>query len=123
PVHPPLGSPWPTRSRHRKWRLERGTEISTCCPSPTLFGLGLVPTNPEQISFTQEPLGIRRASFSLAFRYSCQHSHFPALHGWLAAAASPPWERSPTTPRKREVRGFGSMLEPRYIVRARPLDQ
>ena len=33
------------------------------------------------------------------------------------------WERSPTTPRKREVRGFGSMLEPRYIVRARPLDQ
>ena len=22
-----------------------------------------------------------------------------------------------------EVRGFGSMLEPRYIVRARPLDQ
>ena len=39
------------------------------------------------------------------------------------AAASPPWERSPTTPRKREVRGFGYMLEPRYIVRARPLDQ
>ena len=24
---------------------------------------------------------------------------------------------------KDEVRGFGSMLEPRYIVRARPLDQ
>ena len=39
------------------------------------------------------------------------------------AAASPPWERSPTTPSKLEVRGFGSMLEPRYIVRARPLDQ
>ena len=39
------------------------------------------------------------------------------------AAASPPWERSPTTPRKREVRGFGSMLEPRYIVRARTVDQ
>ena len=25
-------------------------------------------------------MDIRRASFSLAFRYSCQHSHFPALH-------------------------------------------
>src|ERR671919_3058342 len=35
------------------------------------------------MSFTQEPLGIRRRSFSLLFRYSCQHSHFPALHGWL----------------------------------------
>ena len=37
------------------------------------------------------------------------------------AAASQAWERSPTTP--EGVRGFGSMLEPRYIVRARPLDQ
>ena len=39
------------------------------------------------------------------------------------AAASLGWERSPTTPPEGEVRGFGSMLEPRYIVRARPLDQ
>ena len=39
------------------------------------------------------------------------------------AAASLAWERSPTTPSEDEVRGFGSMLEPRYIVRARPLDQ
>jgi hypothetical protein len=39
------------------------------------------------------------------------------------AAASPAWERSPTTPPCDEVRGFGSLLEPRYIVRARPLDQ
>jgi hypothetical protein len=28
-------------------------------------------------------MGIRRRSFSLLFRYSCQHSHFPGLHGWL----------------------------------------
>ena len=33
------------------------------------------------------------------------------------------WERSPTTPSKLEVRSFGSWLEPRYIVRARTLDQ
>ena len=68
-------------------------------------------------------MGIRRRSFSLLFRYSCQHSHFPALHGRLVATASLPWERSPTTPSKLEVRGFGSWLEPRYIVRARTLDQ
>ncbi len=37
------------------------------------------------------------------------------------AAASQAWERSPTTP--EGVRGFGFVLEPRYIVRARPLDQ
>ena len=39
------------------------------------------------------------------------------------AAASQHWERSPTTPSCDEVRGFGFQLEPRYIVRARPLDQ
>jgi hypothetical protein len=39
------------------------------------------------------------------------------------ANASQHWERSPTTPSCDEVRGFGFQLEPRYIVRARPLDQ
>ena len=38
-------------------------------------------------------------------------------------AASRQARRSPTTPAKAEVRGFGSELEPRYIVRAGPLDQ
>ncbi len=37
--------------------------------------------------------------------------------------ASLPVRRSPTTPANAEVRGFGSVLEPRYIVRAGPLDQ
>ena len=37
--------------------------------------------------------------------------------------ASLPVRRSPTTPACAEVRGFGSVLEPRYIVRAGPLDQ
>jgi hypothetical protein len=31
--------------------------------------------------------------------------------------------RSATTPAKAEIRSFGSVLEPRYIVRAGPLDQ
>jgi hypothetical protein len=50
-------------------------------------------------------------------------SSLPSAPRQAYAAASPPWERSPTTPPYGEVRGFGSMLEPRYIVRARPLDQ
>src|ERR1700730_12704224 len=38
-------------------------------------------------------------------------------------AASLRDRRSPTTPANAEVRSFGSRLEPRYIVRARSLDQ
>src|SRR5579859_658151 len=38
-------------------------------------------------------------------------------------AASLLTRRSPTTPAFAEVRGFGSVLEPRYIVRAGSLDQ
>ena len=46
------------------------------------------------------------------------------LHGWLTAAASLGMGTLPYhSDRKHEVRSFGSMLEPRYIVRARPLDQ
>ena len=43
------------------------------------------------------------------------------------AGLPPPLHRTGNAPlplhARREVRGFGSMLEPRYIVRARPLDQ
>src|SRR5580698_10736359 len=39
------------------------------------------------------------------------------------APASRHDRRSPTTPAYAEVRGFGSELEPRYIVRAGSLDQ
>ena len=41
----------------------------------------------------------------------------------LAAAASLHEERSPTTPSEDEVHSFGGRLEPRYIIRARALDQ
>ena len=56
-----------------------GSGISTGCPSPTTFVLGLGPTNPERTSLPQETLGIRRVRFSLTFRYSCRHSHFRPL--------------------------------------------
>src|SRR4029078_9152161 len=50
-------------------------------------------------------------------------SPFPSPHGWLP----PPLHCNGNAPlplrAKLEVPGFGSMLEPRYIVRARPLDQ
>ena len=51
----------------------------TNCPSPTPFGLGLGPTDPERINLPQETLGIRWMRFSRIFRYSFRHSHFHEL--------------------------------------------
>ena len=56
-----------------------GSGISTRCPSPTAFALGLGPTNPERTSLAQETLAIRCVRFPLTFRYSCRHSHFHSL--------------------------------------------
>ena len=55
--------------------ISGGSGISTGCPSPTTFVLGLGPTNPEWTSLPQETLGIRRVGFSPTSRYSCRHSH------------------------------------------------
>ena len=59
--------------------ISGGSGISTGCPSPTTFVLGLGPTNPERTSLPQETLGLRRVRFSLTSRYSCRHSHFRPL--------------------------------------------
>ena len=68
------------RTRHLAVQtIVGGIGISTDCPSPTAFALGLGPTNPERINLPQETLDIRRARFSRAFRYSCRHSHFRTL--------------------------------------------
>src|SRR3990170_6924280 len=68
------------RTRHLAVQtISGGIGISTDCPSPTAFALGLGPTNPERINLPQETLDIRRARFSRAFCYSFRHSHFRPL--------------------------------------------
>ena len=57
-----------------------GIGMLTDCPSPTLFSLGLGPTNPMWTDLASETLGIRRSRFSRDLRYSCRHSHFCSLH-------------------------------------------
>ena len=47
----------------------------------------------------------------------------PSAPRLASAAASMPWERSPTARNKLRTRSFGDLLEPRYIIRARTLDQ
>ena len=88
--------------RPRPWHLavqtiSGGIGISTDCPSPTAFALGLGPTNPERINLPQETLDIRRARFSRAFRYSCRHSHFrplqPSSRSTFTADGTLPYHR------------------------------
>ena len=70
----------PTPGRHLAVQTASGgSGISTGCPSPTTFVLGLGPTNPEWTSLPQETLGLRRVGFSPTSRYSCRHSHFRTL--------------------------------------------
>jgi hypothetical protein len=57
-----------------------GNGISTVCPSPTPYGLGLGPTNPTWMYLPSEPLGIRWGDFSSPSRYSCRHSLSCPLH-------------------------------------------
>ena len=56
----------PRPPRHLAWvkRASNGAGISTCCPSPTPFGLGLGPTHPLRIDRAAETLDIRRWGFS-----------------------------------------------------------
>ena len=116
---PPLGS----SGRHLAVQtISGGSGISTGCPSPTTFVLGLGPTNPERTSLPQETLGLRRVRFSLTLRYSCRHSHFhplqPSSRSTFTAA-----QNAPLPLALRQVRSFGTKLEPRYIFGAEPLDQ
>src|SRR3990170_2416186 len=86
------------RTRHLAVQtIVGGIGISTDCPSPTAFALGLGPTNPERINLPQETLDIRRARFSRAFRYSCRHSHFrplqPSSRSTFTADGTLPYHR------------------------------
>src|SRR5215211_6650590 len=96
--------------------ISGGSGISTGCPSPTTFVLGLGPTNPERTSLPQETLGIRRVRFSLTLRYSCRHSHFrplqPSSRSTFTAERNAPLP--PVIRRtERPIRSFGTRLEPR----------
>src|SRR3954454_15789753 len=73
-----------------------------------------VPTHPGRISLAQEPLVIRRGSFSLPFRYSCLHSHSCGVHGWITPPLPPPHDAPlpippPVRPPQGEPAGSGGM--------------
>ena len=102
-----------TPTSSRVWRSNSGSGISTGCPSPTTFVLGLGPTNPEWTSLPQETLGIRRVRFSLTFRYSCRHSHSCTLQSSLrstfAACRTLPYRPTAGEPAARPVASVPSL--------------
>ncbi len=68
----------------------RGTGISTCCPSPTPFGLALGPDLPR--ADQPSPGNLRLfglEGFSPSSRYSFRHSHFYAVHRSLRSRFIP----------------------------------
>src|SRR5207342_2283083 len=93
--------------------ISGGSGISTGCPSPTTFVLGLGPTNPERTSLPQETLGLRRVGFSPTSRYSCRHSHFCTLQPSSQSTFTAEQNAPLPLVRKGQVRSFGTMLEPR----------
>ena len=90
-----------------------GSGISTGCPSPTTFVLGLGPTNPERTSLAQETLGIRRVGFSPTFRYSCRHSHFrplqPSSRSTFTADGTLPYQTTTGEPAMESVASVPSL--------------
>ncbi len=94
-----------------------GSGISTGCPSPTPFGLGLGPTNLQRTSLPEETLDFRWTGFSpvlsllmLAFSLVCSP---PGL-----ALRLRPAHNAPLPLPLREVHRFGGWLEPPYIIGA-----
>src|SRR6476620_9088434 len=69
-----------------------------------------VPTYPEQISLTLEPLIIRRTGFSPVFRYSCLHSHSCRLHRWFPPRLHCPHD-APLPLQTPEPQGLGYCLK------------
>src|SRR5204863_876325 len=81
---PPMpGFPLPALAHPLVRGPHRGTEISPRGPRVTPSASALDPDYPGAEDVAQETLGNRWGGFLPPFRYSCRHSHFPRLHGWL----------------------------------------
>ena len=111
--------------RPRQGRSITGTGISTRCPSTTPVGLALGPDSPwadepgpgtlgQSVEEVLTPHSLLMPAFSLAS--PPQPITRPLQRKHDAPLPNPPHNRV-------RCRGFGDVLEPRYIVGAEPLDQ
>ena len=105
-------------------RSHTGTGISTRCPSTTPVGLALGPDSPWADWPGPGTLGLTAGKVltCLIATHACILTPPPSTVGYPAASLN--GGRSPThTHQKWICRGFGGVLEPRYIIGAQSLDQ
>ena len=102
-------------------RAHTGTGISTRCPSTTPVGLALGPDSPWADWPGPGTLGLTAGKVltCLIATHACILTSPPSTTGHPVASLN--GERSPTQP--YGCRGFGGVLEPRYIIGAQSLDQ
>ena len=75
------------------------------------------------INIAQETLGFRRTDFSSVLSLLMPAESLLFRPAVLTVHLQPMTECSPTTHSKEWIRSFGSVLKPRYIFGADPLDQ
>ena len=83
------------------------------------------------LAWPRNPWSFGGQGSHLPYRYSCLHSHSHTLHHSITRRLhrmqDAPLPNNPRPPHKGgpedHCRGFGGVLEPRYIVGAGPLDQ
>jgi hypothetical protein len=110
----------PLATQVRNGRAHSGTGISTGCASTTPFGLALAPDSPWVEKPSPGTLGLSAEGFLtplslLMPAFSLDRAPRPftlTLHCTIDAPLP-----------SLRTRGFGIRLEPRYIIRARSLDQ
>ena len=102
-------------------RPHTGTGISTRCPSTTPVGLALGPDSPWADWPGPGTLGLTAGKVltCLIATHACILTPPPSTTGHPVASLNE--GRSPTQP--CGCRGFGGVLEPRYIIGAQSLDQ
>ena len=102
-------------------RSHTGTGISTRCPSTTPDGLALGPDSPWADWPGPGTLGLSAGKVltCLIATHACILTSPSSTTGYPIASLN--GERSPTQP--YGCRGFGGVLEPRYIIGAQSLDQ
>src|SRR5262249_2403623 len=67
--------------------------------------------------------GVSHSSFVTHASILTSHASTAGFRRRFAGMGTLPYHSVPSPKAEHEVRGFGFQLEPRYIVRARPLDQ
>jgi hypothetical protein len=104
-------------------RAHTGTGISTRCPSTTPVGLALGPDSPWADWPAPGTLGLSAGKVltCLIATHACILTPTPSTTGSLRCFTG--CRTLPYPINKVDCRGFGGVLEPRYIIGAQSLDQ